>query len=106
MARPKVPIITRTSVDVPSLLREVQTLREYWKDVPAEHGNVSLHEEDVLILMLCGFFEPLARSLRTIEQLAQVDSVKRHLRVEHVPKSTLSGALARFPVEPLRPLVR
>jgi len=64
--------------------------------VPPEHGNVSLHEEDVLILMLCGFFEPMARSLRTIEQLAQVDSVKQHLQVEQVPKSTLSDAMAAF----------
>ena len=106
MARPKQPIIIQTSVDVFSIVREVRTLREYWRDfVPPEHGNVSLHEEDVLIVMLCGFFEPMARSLRTIEQLAQVDSVKRHLDVEQVPKSTLSDALARFRVEHLRPLI-
>lgn len=106
MARPRRPVITETSVDVLSLVREVRTLREYWQQfVPAEHGNISLHEEDVLILLLCAFFEPLARSLRTVEQFAQVESVKRHLQVEHVPKSTLADAMARFRVEHLRPLV-
>jgi hypothetical protein len=106
VAQAKRPIITQTPVNVPSLVRHVQTLREYWqKYVPPEHGNVSLRKEDVLIVMLCGFFDPLARSLRTIEQLAQVPSVKQHLHAEQVPKSTLSDALDRFRVEHLRPLV-
>jgi hypothetical protein len=106
VSRPKSPTITSTSADVFSIAREVQTLRQHWLNhVPPEHGNVSLHEEDVLIVMLAGFFDPLVRSLRTIEQLAQVPLVKRHLDVDHVPRSTLSDALARFRVEHLRPLV-
>jgi hypothetical protein len=106
MAQARRPTITQTPVNVPSLVRQVQTLREYWqKHVPPEHGNVSLREEDVLIVMLCGFFDPLVRSLRTIEQLAQVPSVKQHLQAAQVPKSTLSDALSRFRVEHLRPLV-
>ena len=106
MAQARRPVITQTPVNVPSLVRQVQTLREYWqKHVPPEHGNVSLREEDVLIVMLCGFFDPLVRSLRTIEQLAQVPSVKQHLQAAQVPKSTLSDALSRFRVEHLRPLV-
>jgi hypothetical protein len=107
VAQAKRSIITQTSVNVPSLVRHVQTLRHYWEEhVPPEHGNVSLHEEDVLTVMLCGFFDPLVRSLRTIEQLAQVPSVKEHLQAPQVPKSTLSDALARFRVEHLRPLVQ
>lgn len=106
MAQARRPTITQTPVNVPSLVRHVQTLREYWqKHVPPEHGNVSLREEDVLIVMLCGFFDPLVRSLRTIEQLAQVPSVKQHLQSAQVPKSTLSDALSRFRVAHLRPLV-
>jgi len=93
VAQAKRPIITDTPVNVLSLVREVQTLRQYWQQhVPPEHGNVSLHEEDVLIVLLCGFFDPLVRSLRTIEQLAQVPSVQEHLGVQQVPKSTLSDA--------------
>jgi hypothetical protein len=89
-----------------SIARQVQTVRQHWqKHVPPEHGNVSLHEEDVLIVSLAGFFDPLVRSLRTIDQLAQVPSVKTHLSVDAVPKSTLSDALARFRVEHLRPLL-
>lgn len=104
---PKRPKITEQTVNLPSLAREVQTVRDYFETmVPREHGNVSLHEEDVLILMLCGFFEPMARSLRTIEQLAQVPSVKQHLNVDHVPRSTLSDAMSRFRVEHLRPLIQ
>ena len=107
MARPKHAIITQTAVNVPSIVSHVHTLRDYFdKVVPPEHGNVSLGEEDVLILLLCGFFEPLTRSLRTLEQLAQVDSVKQHLQVEHVPKSTLADALARFRTPHLRPLIQ
>jgi hypothetical protein len=106
MAQAKRPVIRETPVNVPSLVRHVQTLRQHWqKHVPPEHGNVSLREEDVLIVMLCGFFDPLVRSLRTIEQLAQVPSVKQHLQAAQVPKSTLSDALARFRVEHLRPLI-
>lgn len=107
MPRLKRPKITSTNADVFSIAREVQTLRQHWeKHVPPEHGNVSLREEDVLIVMLAGFFDPMVRSLRTIEQLAQVPLVKEHLGVQHVPKSTLSDALARFRVENLRPLVQ
>ena len=107
LARPKRPKITSTDVEVGSIARHVQTLREHWQaHVPPEHGNVSLQEEDVLTVMLAGFFDPLVRSLRTIEQLAQVPSVKQHLSVQHVPKSTLSDALARFRVEHLRPLIQ
>lgn len=107
MARARRPRITSTDVEVGSIARHVQTLREHWqKHVPPEHGNVSLQEEDVLTIMLAGFFDPLVRSLRTIEQLAQVPSVKQHLSVQHVPKSTLAEALARFRVEHLRPLIQ
>ena len=107
MARPKQPKVISTNVDVFSIAREVHTLRQHWKEhVPPQHGNVSLHEEDVLIVMLAGFFDPMVRSLRTIEQLAQVPLVKQHLSIKSVPKSTLSDALARFRVEHLRPLVQ
>lgn len=106
MGRARRPVIKETKVDVPIIARQVQGLREYWRQhVVPEHGNVSLAEEDVLILMLSGFFEPLARSLRTLEQLAQVPCVKSNLSAQHVPKSTLSDALARFRVEHLRPLI-
>ena len=93
-------------MEVASIARQVQTVRQHWQQhVPPEHGNVSLREEDVLIVSLAGFFDPLVRSLRTLEQLAQVPSVKQHLSVDAIPKSTLSDALARFRVEHLRPLL-
>jgi hypothetical protein len=105
--RPRREKITEQNATVPRLVREVRTLRDYFeKFVPPEHGNVSLHEQDALILMLCGFFDPMARSLRTLEELGQVPSVKQHLGVDQVPKSTLSDALARFRVEHLRPLMQ
>jgi hypothetical protein len=104
--RAKRPKISSTDVEMVSIARQVQTVREHWlRHVPPEHGNVSLREEDVLIVSLAGFFDPLVRSLRTIEQLAQVPSVKEHLSVDSVPRSTLSDALARFRVEHLRPLL-
>lgn len=107
MAMARRPKITEETISVPKLVDEVATLRDYFdKMVPAEHGNVSLREEDVLILMLCSFFEPTVRSLRTIEQLAQVPSIKNHLNVDQVPRSTLSDAISRFRVEHLRPLIQ
>jgi hypothetical protein len=107
MPRAKRPQITEADVNVPGIVRQVQTFDQYWRDhVPPEHGNVALGEVDVLIVLLCAFYDPLVRSLRTLEQLAQVPSVKSHLKARQAPKSTLSDAMARFHVEHLRPLIQ
>lgn len=107
MAQAKRPQITEAHPSVPAIVRHVQALDKFWLEhVPPEHGNVALEELDVVKIMLCGFFDPLVRSLRTAEQLAQVPLVKAHLKASHVPKSTLSDAMARFRVENLRLLTQ
>jgi DDE family transposase len=107
VARAKRPRIEQTSDNVLSIVRQVQALRSLWqKYATPEHGNVTLGEEDVLVICLAGFFDPQVRSLRTIEQLAAVPAVKRHLQARHVPRSTLSDALDRFRTGNLPLLVR
>lgn len=70
------------------------------------HGNVRLEITDALVVMLAAFFNPTVRSLRLIEQLSQIPSVKGGLNVERICKSTLSDAFARFEPDQLLPLIQ
>lgn len=71
-----------------------------------DHGNADLQLIDVLIVMLAGFFNPMVRSQRLIEALSSQAWMKDMTGVERIPRSTLSGALARFDPERLRPLIK
>jgi hypothetical protein len=106
MAQSRRPKLDEESVKMPSITRHVQTIHEHYLPLPPPHGNTQLTDENVLIILVAAFFEPLAKSQRCIEQLAQVNRVKQHLTVEGVPKSTLSDAMARFNVGNLDPLIK
>ena len=54
------------------------------------HGNRQLFLDDVLVAYLLAFFNPMVRSLRTIEDLSQTRQAQRHLSVDRICKSTLS----------------
>lgn len=70
------------------------------------HGNERLHFRGVVGTLLAAAFEPVTRSLRTIDDLSLYPSVQRFSGVERVARSTLSDALAKFDPERLRPMIR
>jgi transposase len=69
------------------------------------HGNAVLGLSDTLLVLLAGFFNPMARSLRQIEHLSQMPWAAEHLGGKRVCRSTLSDALARFDPEQLKPVI-
>lgn len=69
------------------------------------HGNASLQLIDVLIVMLAGFFNPMARSQRLLDALSSQEWMKKQTGVQRIARSTLSDALKRFDPQTLRPLI-
>ena len=69
------------------------------------HPNRTLHYDDVIVGMLYGFYNPLARSTRTLELLSQLAPAAEHLSVERICRSTLCDALRLFDPQLLLPLL-
>lgn len=69
------------------------------------HGNRDLHFDDIVIVLLLGFFNTHIRSLRKLDMYSQVPGVKERLRVDRVCRNTLSEGLKFFDPALLRPLV-
>jgi hypothetical protein len=78
----------------------VQRLRSLYA-----HHNRLLFYDDVVIVYLMAFFNPVLRSLRDIEDASQLPGVREHLSVEAVCKSTLSDANSLFDPEHLQGLM-
>jgi hypothetical protein len=70
------------------------------------HGNTTLELGDVLMVMLCAFFNPTVRSQRLIEELSQLPWANQHLNVPAVCRSTLSDAFKRFEPQELHGLIK
>jgi hypothetical protein len=60
-----------------------------WRDEDA-HGNRALFFDDVFIVSLLAFHNPVLRSLRTIEDFSQTRQAQKHLSIRRICKSTLS----------------
>ena len=103
-ARPKIEKACPQTLDMLAAVREVCDLVH--QQLKPAHGNRGLHDDKVLGVLLCAFFEPSCRSLRTIDQLSAVPGVKELLESDRVPRSTLSDALARFDTQPLAEVLR
>jgi hypothetical protein len=98
----------------PSLLRHLAG-RKYIKQLEpfiaglrrchSPHGNRLLYYDDVLTILLLGFFNPCIRSLRKFELHSQVPGVNECLSHNRVCRSTLSDALRVLDPQLLRPLV-
>lgn len=69
------------------------------------HPNRVLFFDDVLVAYLLAFFNPVVRSLRSIEDMSQLPGINRFLGVDAVCRSTLSDANQLFDPELLRPLL-
>ena len=61
-----------------------------------QHPNRVLFYDDVIVVYLIAFFNPVLRSLRCIEDASQLPGINQHLSVDAVCKSTLSDANALF----------
>lgn len=70
------------------------------------HGNRDLHFDDIVIVLLLGFFNSHIRSLRKLEMYSQVPGIKQRLGVDRVCRNTLSEGLKFFDPTLLRPLVK
>jgi len=103
-ARLKIEKACGTTLNMLAEVREVCDLVH--KQLKPAHGNRCLHDDKVLGILLCAFFEPNCRSLRTIDQLSVVAGVKELLESDRLPRSTLGDALRRFDTEPLPAVLR
>src|SRR5688500_20147795 len=65
------------------------------------HGNRTLHADQLLLGLLCAFFDPLARSLRTIEASGDFGG---RLDLPRLARSTTADALAAFDPSCLQPV--
>jgi hypothetical protein len=66
------------------------------------HGNRRLHVDQLFVGLLLSFFDPLARSLRTIEGRGNFDG---SLDLPRLARSTTADALALFDPACLKPLI-
>ena len=86
---------------IPLMQEHLQRLHQAY-----DHPNRVLHYDSVLVALLLAFFDPVARSLRVIED-ASVDATwTSHLPIEKVCKSTLADALRQMAPAHLLPLIR
>ena len=69
------------------------------------HPNRTLFYDDVLTALLLAFFNPVMRSLRTIEDFSQCPLVQDELEVDCICKSTLSDTQRILDPSLLEPLI-
>jgi hypothetical protein len=105
--RPRNKPLTQEQLVCTGLVRSLLPFRQRFI-TPSHpvHGNRKLELGDVVMVMLCAFFNPTVRSQRLIEQFSQLDWVRQHLDVDAVRRSTLSDALRDFEPEQLKGLIR
>lgn len=70
------------------------------------HGNRKLFLDDVFVVYLLAYFNPVVRSLRTIEDFSQTVQVQKHLSVRAACKSTLSDFNKLADPERLQPILQ
>lgn len=69
------------------------------------HPNRVLHYDDLVVALLFCFYNPTARSLRTIEGLSQSPQIMKHLSVDKICRSTFSDGMACFDPALLLPMI-
>ena len=84
----------------PRLLEE--HLRRLRDERSAAHGNTKLHADQLVLGLLLAFFEPMARSLRLIEDRGDFGG---RLDLGRLARSTTADALAAFDPTRLQPLI-
>jgi hypothetical protein len=69
------------------------------------HGNRQLFLDDVFVAYLLAFFNPVVRSLRTVEDLSKTRQAQKHISIDKVCKSTLSDFNRLIDPERLVPII-
>ena len=99
--RSRLPDTIVGSKHVKMLERVVGSLR----DESAEHGNRQLFLDDVFIVYLLAYFNPVVRTLRTMEDLSETPQAQKHLSIRKICKSTLSDFNKLVEPRRLQPIV-
>jgi hypothetical protein len=90
-------ILRLATLDKGPLTEQLDRLR----DLPA-HGNRVLHYHQLVLALLLAFFDPLVRSLRTIEDQGDFNG---KLDLPRLARSTTADALRTFDPAHLRPII-
>ena len=102
ISKPATPPQQLLGPDLTSLLQaQLQRLHQ-----AHNHPNRLLHADQVLVAYLLAFFEPTARSLRSIEAFSACPQMQKQLGLERLCRSTLSDALELFDPKLLLPLIQ
>jgi len=72
----------------------------------SDHPNRVLHYDDLLSLLLLGFFNPTLRSLRSLEDASTSPALQECLDVQRACRSTISDANACLDPQLLLPLIQ
>ncbi len=88
-------------------LPELKFLEDYLDELHRryDHANRVLFFDDLVVALLLAFYNPLARSLRGIEDASQLPGIQQHLGADALRRSTLSDALSLFDPHLLKPLI-
>ena len=86
-------------------VRMIQDFARTLRPVDA-HGNRTAFLDDVFIVYLLAFFNPLIRSLRTLDDFSQCRQAQAHISVPRLPRSTLSDLNQVADPDLLLPLLR
>lgn len=86
---------------VSHLQQHLQRLRQAY-----DHPNRRLHLDQFAICALLGFFTPVLRSLREIEDFSQLPEAQAELGLERVCRNSFSQASALFAPHLLVPMIR
>ena len=71
-----------------------------------EHHNRTLYYDDIVTLLLLGFYNHKIRSLRLLDLASQIPAVRKYTRAGRVSRSALSEGLQLFDSQSLMPLIR
>ena len=85
-------------------LRLIDDLLDHLRSV-GEHPNRKLYFDDLFIGLLLAFYNPIARSLRGIEDASQMPGVNQHMDIKALRRSTVSDAVSAFDAQLLLPLI-
>lgn len=85
-------------------LRFIEDMRGYLR-AAYDHPNRRLYFDDLFIALLIAFYNPVARSLRGVEDASQMPKINQHLDIGAIKRSTASDALAAFDPQLLMPLI-
>jgi len=106
--RPKRPDITADDVSGLKYFEQLKPLLERLHDVGCERdqaGNRELHYDEFCLFLLLGLFNPVADSLRAVQQASELEQVQERLGVRRVSLGSLSEASRVFDAELLKPIL-